>query len=271
MIRKFMFFNSLIMGLIALSTAFWLIGCVNDVVVDEVIDEDKEIGEVSMHLTGGFAGFSRTTAIKKEGESVIFAYTDHTANERKENAVAQESLDELWLELEANDVFTLSSNNTLLDTVRDGFFIEITVKRGEKYNEFSVYAPDLLVDSGETRYNAIVNVINALAEQLLPTAKEFTIADMPITDVTVEILESFPLQLHVVVEGYLSDSCTAFCEAVQWRSDNTVRVRITTKRPKEQMCATVITDIIVRVPLEGGFLPGRYKIIVNDVEKDIGI
>jgi hypothetical protein len=60
-------------------------------------------------------------------------------------------------------------------------------------------------------------------------------------------------------------------ETTHRRADNTVYVNISTKRPNDAMCAQVITEVTIRVPLEGGFLPGRYKIIVNDVEKDIEI
>ncbi len=97
------------------------------------------------------------------------------------------------------------------------------------------------------------------------------ISDLPITGVSFQILESFPLQVHVMVEGYLSDACTMVNETTQRRNGATVYINITTKRPADLMCAQVITETTVRVPLEGGFFPGSYKVIVNDFEKDLVI
>ena len=254
--------------MLALTFTFYLTGCLDFLIIDKANDE---IEEITVHQTGGFAGFFRTTNIKKEGNSILFTYTDHNTKQLKEGRVSSEDLEQIWQELEENDVFTLPTNTDLLATVADGFSFEVTVLRGEKYNSFSVYAPGLMVDNGEARYSAIVQEIDRFAQLQFKTAQEFTIADMPITDVSVSVLESFPMQLHLVVEGYLSDSCTIHRETTQRRTDNTVYVNITTKRPKDEMCAQVITEVTIRVPLEGGFLPGRYKIIVNDFEKDIEI
>ena len=254
---------------LALTVVFWLTGCLDVLVPDETPEED--IGEITVHQTGGFAGFSRTTAIKEENGSILYAYTDHNTNQHKESQVALTDMEALWQKLEANDVFTLPTNQDLLATVMDAFSFEITVRRGGKYNQFSVYAPDLLVETGETRYSAIMQEMKLFAELQSETEQEFTIADMPVTDVSVEVLESFPIQLHVVVKGYLSDSCTMHHETAQRRDDTTVYVHITTKRPTDAICAQMITDVTIRVPLEGGFLPGRYKIIVNDVETDVEI
>ena len=254
--------------MLALTLTFWLSGCLNYLIIDKTPDE---IEEIIVHQTGGFAGFSRTTSIKKEGNSILFTYTDHNTKQFKESPVSSEDLEQIWQKLEENDVFTLPTNQDLLATVADGFSFEVTVLRGEKYNNFSVYAPGLMVENGEARYSAIVQEIDRFAELQSETAQEFTIADMPITDVSVSVLESFPMQLHLMVEGYLSDSCTMHHETTQRREDSTVYVHITTKRPNDAMCAQVITEVTIRVPLEGGFLPGRYKIIVNDVEKDIEI
>ena len=254
--------------MLALMFTFWLSGCLNCFIIDKAPDD---VEEITVHQTGGFAGFSRTTNIKKEGSSILYSYEDHNTKQLKENRVSSEDLEQIWQELEENDVFTLPTNTDLLATVADGFSFEVTVLRGEKYNKFSVYAPGLMVESGEARYSAIVQEIDRFAELQSEVAQKFTIADMPITDFSHLVLESFPMQLHLVVKGYLSDACTVHHETTQRRADSTVNVHITTKRPDDAMCAQVITEVTIRVPLEGGFLSGRYKIIVNDVEKDIEI
>ena len=88
------------------------------------------------------------------------------------------------------------------------------------------------------------------------------IDDLPIQSVSVLILESFPLQVHLEVEGYLADSCTALHETTKRREGDTIHVQITTKRPQDLACATVITEIQHTVPL-GFFDPGSYQAIVN--------
>ena len=252
--------------------AICLTGCLTDILVDNIPDgEDKPVGKIVMHQTGGFAGVSRITSIQEKDGSILLTYTDQSTNQHKETPISSKDVEKLWKKLEANDIFSLPTNSKMLESVRDAFWIEITVHRGEKYNKFSVYAPDLLANVGDERYDAIVREITDFSDERLKAAEEFIIRDMPVTDISVQILESFPLQVHLRVSGYLSDSCTEINEITQRRDDGTIYVHITTKRPRDLFCLQVIADITVNVPIEGGFLPGRYKAIVNDVEKDFVI
>ncbi len=268
---------SIIMYLLNLTVLICLIGCTNSTdIADEILNGDNGdakdgIGRIVMNQTGGFAGVSRKITIQEENGSIVLTSVDERTHQQSEDSVSPEEFAELWQMLEANDIFTLSTNAKLLDTVADAFNYELIVERGEKRNQFSVYAPDLLVDGGETRYNAIVSAIEQFADSHLQGLENFIVADLPINNISVEILESFPLQIHVVVDGTLNDGCTTLNEITQRREGNTIHLRITTKRPKDAFCIQVITDIQERIPLEGGFLPGRYKIIVNDVEKEIKI
>jgi len=263
MTRKFLF-----PVIVTSIMAICLVGCLTDILVDH---EDEPIGKIVMHQTGGFAGVSRITTIEEKDGSILLTYTDKSTNQHKETPISAKDVAQLWKKLEANDIFSLPMNSEMLESVRDAFWIEITVHRGEKYNKFSVYAPDLLANVGDERYDAIVREITDFSDERLKAAEEFIINDLPVTDISVQILESFPLQVHLVVSGYLSDSCTKINETTQRRDDGTIYVHITTKRPRDLFCLQVITDITVNVPIEGGFLPGRYKAIVNDVEKDFVI
>lgn len=259
---------SIIAQALALMTAIWLVGCLNPILDDTTNDREDDVGKILMHQTGGFAGVSRITSIGEKDGKIVLARIDAQADKSEEIVVSKEDVAQLWKTLEENDVYSLPSNQELLESVRDAFFIELTVERGGKYNRFSVYAAELLTDTGEARYGKIVQAIQQFADSQFKADDEFIIADMPITDISVQILESFPYQIHIVVKGYLSDACTELNEITQRREDNTVYVHITTKRPKDAMCAQVITDVTERVPLEGGFLPGSYKVIVNGVEKE---
>ncbi len=259
---------SIITQALVLITAIWLVGCLNPIVDETPDDREDDVGKILMHKTGGFAGVSQITSIGEKDGKIVLAYIDAWGDRSEEVTVSPEDVAQLWKTLEENDVFSLPSNEKLLENVRDGFFIELTVERGGKYNRFSVYAPDLLTGIGEARYGNIVRAIEQFADSQFKADEGFIIADMPVTDISVLILESFPYQIHIVVEGYLSDACTELNEITQRREDNTVYVHITTKRPKDAICAQVITEVAERVPLEGGFLPGRYKVIVNGVEKE---
>ena len=260
---------SIIAQSLVLTIAVWLTGCINNPFIIDEVPNNWDSGKIVMHQTGGIAGVSRIITIEERGDALLLSSVDERTNQRSEKPVSPQDLDELWQTLEANDVFTLPTNKEMLANVRDGFGYEITVQRGEKQHQFFVYAPDQLVENGETRYNDIVQAIEQFAK--LQDTEKFIIADMPINDFSVEILESFPLQIHIVVNGYLSDGCTTINEITQQRDGNTINVHITTKRPKDALCIQVIKEVQERVPLDGGFLPGHYKVIVNKVEKEFNI
>jgi len=331
-----------------------LSGCFDDIITNDIFDDP---GEIIMNQTGGIAGFSRTIKIGKEKGVLSVAFIDNRTNERRESRISREDLKLLWQTLEENDIFDLATNHTLVNTVMDGFFYDVKVKRGDNYNRFSVYVPDLLVDNGEKRYKEVVEAISSFADDQLNatgiqgtvtnergipvvgsrvwivsgTASfpkiiaytnekgyykilgvpagtfkigvhdeqgnsidvksvnvrdgristlnfvipnqpgDFIIEDLPINDVDINLMESFPVQISLVIKGYLKDSCTKLNEITQKLDGNTIYVHITTKRPKDAMCALVITEIKERVSIKGGFLPGHYKLVVNDFVKEFDI
>ena len=355
----------IITQLLAFMTMIWLISCTNRSALDDILrdgeaDQKDVIGEIIMHQTGGFAGVSQMITIGEKDSSILLVSVDKSANQRSEQPVAVQDLAKLWQTLEVNDVFTLPTNQELLANLADGFNYEITVRRDEKQNRFSVYAPDQLIDRGEKRYSAITRAIRQFVDShfqgrasgiegvvtdfegvsvrgmgvwivggttafpkiavetnkdgyyrirsVLPgtfevgvhdeggnrvelkrvtvkgdqtttlnfiipaqTDKRFIIGDMPIDDISVEILESFPLQIHLVVKGFLRDGCTKLNKITQQRAEDVIRVNITTKRPKDEICIQVIQEVTERIPLKGRFLPGHYKVIVNGVEKEFEI
>jgi inhibitor of cysteine peptidase len=96
------------------------------------------------------------------------------------------------------------------------------------------------------------------------------IADMPIQGIEVLLAESDPVQVAVVVTGWLPDSCTAHHETHQERIGDTITIQITTIRPRDLACATVVTEYQEKVSI--GTLPaGDYKVIVNDVEGEFRV
>ena len=218
---------------------------------------------IVLHQTGGFAGVSKITTIEKRGSTVRIRTLDERNDATSATEVSEAVFERLWKTLEANDIFTLPSNTEMLDTVADGFSYEISVEQGQKQHTFAVYAPDVLAEqTEEKRYQAIVDAIQKFA-----AATEFFISELPVTGVELEIMESFPIQVAIVVDGFLRDSCTELHNIEQWREGNTVHVLITTRTPKNVLCAQVITEIQERIKLDGAFPPGDYKVIVNGVER----
>ena len=118
---------------------------------------------------------------------------------------------------------------------------------------------DILNDTGEPSSGDI----DALDDQWI-------IADMPIVEIELLLAESDPVQVTVEVAGYLPDSCTAHHETHQAQVGNTMTIQITTIRPKDIACATVITEYQEQVFI--GTLPaGDYTVIVNGVEQEFHI
>ena len=96
------------------------------------------------------------------------------------------------------------------------------------------------------------------------------IADMPIQEIEVLLAESDPVQVTVEVNGWLPDSCTTHHETHQAQEGNTITIQITTTRPRDLACATVVTEYRERVFI--GALPaGDYKVIVNGVEQEFRV
>jgi len=256
-----------------------LMGCSNNSIFEEpnrdvVSDTGITAGKITMRQSGGFAGISRIITIGEDNDSIILTFTEN--NQPKEAKVSPSEIDNLWKKLESKGIFDLTTNQKMLESVADGFSYEVTVQKGRKHNQFLVYAPETLAENGEVNYSEVVNAIKSFAEAKLSNnssdnGNDFIIEDMKIEDISVLLLESFPLQVHVVVKGMFANGCMTLNEITQKRDGNTVNIHITTKQPKDVACIQVVTFVTERIPLEGGFLPGRYKLIVNDIVKEFEI
>jgi hypothetical protein len=87
-----------------------------------------------------------------------------------------------------------------------------------------------------------------------------------VESIEILILESFPVQINVVAEGYLSDACTEIDEITEKLQGNTFSVTITTARPADAVCAQVITEFEEVISLDVLGLPaGTYTVDVNGV------
>ena len=88
----------------------------------------------------------------------------------------------------------------------------------------------------------------------------------PVEEVGILMLESFPVQISVFVRGYLPDACTEIGEIVHQRVSDTFKVTISTVRPKDMMCAEVITPYEESISLDVvGLEAGVYTVDVNGI------
>jgi inhibitor of cysteine peptidase len=86
-----------------------------------------------------------------------------------------------------------------------------------------------------------------------------------VESIDILILESFPVQVHVLARGTLPDSCTTIDQISKERDGTTFRVTLITARPAEA-CAQVLTPFEETIPLDVyGLDAGTYTVDVNGV------
>ncbi|GAA5529952.1 hypothetical protein [Herpetosiphon gulosus] len=98
-----------------------------------------------------------------------------------------------------------------------------------------------------------------------PDLAQSEINPMLIESVAVSVKESMPPQVSVEINGMLNDGCTSFHEAKQSIDGNTIKIEVTTIRPKDAMCNQQISPFSTIIQIEGELKPGEYTILVNDV------
>ncbi|GEM_PF-1944899 len=87
-----------------------------------------------------------------------------------------------------------------------------------------------------------------------------------IDDASIEIAESFPVQVSLVTKGFLQNGCTYLNEASQNRKGNTFYVNLTT-RTEGETCTQALVPFSRSTSLEVNGLPaGTYQISVNGQE-----
>ncbi|WP_110514580.1 hypothetical protein [Herpetosiphon llansteffanensis] len=98
-----------------------------------------------------------------------------------------------------------------------------------------------------------------------PDLTQNEIGLMMIESVSVTVKESMPPQVMVEINGMLNDGCTAFHEAKQVVEGNTIKIEVTTIRPKDAMCTQEISPFSTTIQVDAQLQPGEYTILVNDV------
>ena len=88
-----------------------------------------------------------------------------------------------------------------------------------------------------------------------------------VESVEVLILESFPVQIHVVAQGTLPNGCTEIDEVIVQQEGAVFDVAVTTIREPDQVCTEALVPFEESIPLDVLGLPaGTYTVAVNGVE-----
>jgi len=96
--------------------------------------------------------------------------------------------------------------------------------------------------------------------------EEYTYDTATVESIQIMTLESFPVQIQVVAEGYLPDGCTEIDQITTEREENTFNINISTKRPKDAVCTEAIVPFNKAIPLEvQGLKAGNYTVNVNGI------
>ncbi len=98
--------------------------------------------------------------------------------------------------------------------------------------------------------------------------KEYIYGTAAVETIQVLMLESFPVKVQVVAQGYLPDSCTEINEVKTEKEENNFKINISTKRQKDAVCTQAIVPFNKTIPLDAqGLKAGNYTVNVNGVRE----
>lgn len=106
---------------------------------------------------------------------------------------------------------------------------------------------------------------DAPTQETLAAPTGETVTGVALVDgVEVNILESFPVQVNLLVRGNLPDGCTSLDQVITEREGNAFSVNITTIRPADLVCTQALVPFEEIIPLDVLNLPaGTYTVTVN--------
>ena len=118
----------------------------------------------------------------------------------------------------------------------------------------------------EEQNNTDTEPANNTTDGMGPSGEKYIYGTANIENIQIMTLESFPVQIHVVAEGYLPDGCTEIDGITAERVKNTFNINISTTRPKDAVCTQAIIPFNETIPLEvQGLKAGNYTVNVNGI------
>jgi len=95
-------------------------------------------------------------------------------------------------------------------------------------------------------------------------AGEIVVGEAVVDEVSVVLLESFPIQAQATFSGNLPDGCTTIGDISQVLEGNTIRVRVTTQRDASLVCTQALSPYEKVVSLDILGIPaGQYTVDIN--------
>ncbi len=97
-------------------------------------------------------------------------------------------------------------------------------------------------------------------------AGDMAFADALIESVLLKASDTATPKLTAELMGVLGDSCTSLGEVTQTRDGKLIRVSVKTQRPKDKMCAQVISELKTTIDIDTqGLDVGDHQVVVNGI------
>jgi len=123
----------------------------------------------------------------------------------------------------------------------------------------------IFVSKGK-QYNADTNQTQNGSSLAQYDREELTIQKAQVDEVSVVIMESFPVQVRVTAKGNLRNGCEEIYEVLQQKTDQTFRVLLNAAVPKDAVCTQVVRPFEETFSLDVlGLSAGTYTVDVNGV------
>ncbi len=151
-------------------------------------------------------------------------------------------------------------------------------RQNDSCNEDSVYEQTVTVDQLPILINGIGYDENGIIEPIARSQStnqagegNFMTVETVIESVEVIVLESFPMQLQLVVVGYQPDGCDLPVQVEQVVRGDTVTLQIYRDVPTDVMCPMVLNPYEETIIIDGTFEGGTITIEVNGFTTDIDL
>jgi hypothetical protein len=118
----------------------------------------------------------------------------------------------------------------------------------------------------------LLGFLGVSSEVETPPVPEQTFESLTYIDlVEAVVLESFPAQIQLHINGSHPDGCNYPVHVEQQRDGNTVTLKVFRNVPLAAMCPAVLLMYDETITLEGTFEPGTYTIDVNGFTVEVTI
>jgi inhibitor of cysteine peptidase len=173
------------------------------------------------------------------------------------------TLDDISVERSGNEF------NLTLNTLRSSGDVECTealvpFEENVALDVYGLAAGTYTVIAQDQTTSFTLDVDNVPQE---PDSGEDTGSNVYLDSITVNMMESFPVQVSVMLTGNLPDGCTKIQKIDSSREDNVFTINITTHKPNgRDACTQLLTPFEETVKLDiQGLSAGEYTVVAGDL------